>query len=241
MSSFVLKEPHGVVVGCYAPETEEAALAELDKLLPEERALAESLGVARRLGFALGRRAIHRALKELGVDSDGPILSAARGAPRLPDSVLGSISHKEMRLRDEPEVVAVAIASLPEPGLVGVGVDVEAIHPARPKVTRLVLSPKERELIADVPEAERWAVVVSKFSIKESIYKALAPTLDRFIGFEEATVALEAPVTWTEAGVDVGVEMELKKGEAFDIEARLSLSPWPDAILTTVRARQPSS
>ena len=66
------------------------------------------------------------------------------------------------------------------------------------------------------PEA-RWRAVVMRFSIKESMYKAVDPFVQRYVGFHEAEVELGPPprahfqlargegpfaveATWTETG-----------------------------------------
>jgi hypothetical protein len=67
---------------------------------------------------------------------------------------------------------------------------------------RLMATPEELAAVAAIPEAEgadalgsrRWVDTVVRFSLKEAVYKALAPTLQRMIGFEEAA-AWPAPAS----------------------------------------------
>jgi 4'-phosphopantetheinyl transferase EntD len=93
----------------------------------------------------------------------------------------------------------------------------------------MVLTPSEVEVVEALPEARRWTATLLRFSIKEAIYKALAPRLQRYIDFQEAEVT---PATDGRASV----RLLLKEGPLpADIEARYS---WLEAaVLSTVRAR----
>ena len=70
-----------------------AELGKLSELLPEERAFAEGLAPLRRTAWVGGRIALRRAFHELGVVLPA-VLPDERGAPRLPRTLRGSISHK---------------------------------------------------------------------------------------------------------------------------------------------------
>lgn len=179
--------PHGRCVGLRIPDAlDEAALS---ALAPEERAHLAGLGPRRRRTFWGGRRALRRALLELGADTDragAAIAADDRGAPLAPDGFCGSISHKDD--------VAVALAAPEEPG-VRIGVDVEVPSPARLRIERLVLTDAERAALdREAREGgplslegapERWPMLVLRFSLKEALYKALDPFVRRWVGFKE--------------------------------------------------------
>lgn len=153
-------------------------------LRAEERALAAPWGELRARTFAAGRIALRAALREIGVDVEGPILKTARGAPLLPRHVRASVSHK-----DE---LAIAIASLDDGSGAHVGVDVELFEEARVRaggkridVSRHVLTSHECDELAGLPEDDRHRALLTRFSLKESLYKALDPFVQRYVGFLE--------------------------------------------------------
>jgi len=59
-------------------------------------------------------------------------------------------------------------------------------------IAKKVLTPEElSENQAIQDEARQWIDVLMRFSIKESIYKALDPFVKRYVGFDEAHVRPE--------------------------------------------------
>ncbi|GIW70755.1 MAG: hypothetical protein KatS3mg102_0297 [Planctomycetota bacterium] len=211
---------HGVCAGVRLPgggaEVPPAVLARLE---PAERAAALALGPARRAGWVGGRLAMAAALGHLGVPRQA-VGSTARGAPALPPGVVGSISHKER--------LAVALAARAAGGW-RLGVDVEALAPPRPAVARRVLTERERAGLAGLGAAQAWEATVLRFALKEALYKALDPFVERFVGFQEAEVELRP-----EGGAVV--RLWLARGEGpFEVEGR-----WyrlQGHLLATVRVR----
>lgn len=162
--------------------------------------------------------AAHGAIQGLG----GPftaIPSDPRGAPLAPEGISLSITHKKH--------MAIAIAARSQLGVLGV--DLEELEPEREGIARRILRPEEQERIEQLPPDRRWTAIVLRFSIKEAIYKALAPKLQRYIGFEEASVALHTDGYGR-------VTLHLESGPTPEhIEARFS---WMErAVLSTVRVR----
>lgn len=162
--------------------------------------------------------AAHGAIQGLG----GPftaISSDARGAPLAPEGISLSITHKKH--------MAIAIAARSQLGVLGV--DLEELEPEREGIARKILRPEELERIEKLPPDRRWTAIVLRFSIKEAIYKALAPKLQRYIGFDEASVALH-----TEGFAHVTLHLESGPTPEH-IEARFS---WMErAVLSTVRVQ----
>lgn len=115
-----------------------------------------------------------------------------RGAPQWPKGFTGSISHS-------PTLAVASLAPLSRYG--GIGIDAERVM-SEDKAQRLrsqILHP-----------AETWVKtpldLTLVFSFKESIYKALHPTLQRFIGFQEVEIlppvllnAFTFQLTWSPA------------------------------------------
>lgn len=211
--------PHGVIAGVPLPGDGSDVPAEvLERLHPDERAAAETFRGFRRTSFVGGRLAARGALHGLG-RTKGPVLSDGRGAPLAPSGISVSITHKSH--------FAVAIAARSELGTLGI--DLEDLAPERPGIAQRVLRPEEQEAVEALAADRRWTATVVRFSIKEAIYKALAPRLKRYIGFAEASV---------DPGVDglAQVTLHLESGPApVSLEARYT---WLDqAVLATVRAR----
>jgi 4'-phosphopantetheinyl transferase EntD len=200
------------------PTPVEVSSAVLSRLHPEEQAAAQQLKGYRKIEYVGGRLAARAALAQLE-ERPAPVLQDPRGAPTAGPKVSLSISHKR--------TLVVALAARSAFG--AVGVDLEDLQPPRPGIERMVLTPSELEVVEAMPESRRWTATLLRFSIKEAIYKALAPRLQRYIDFQEAEVTPATDGTAT-------VRLLLKEGPLpADIEARYS---WLEAaVLSTVRAR----
>jgi len=170
---------HGVVIGVSLPqEREPIPDAILQQLHPEERAYAQDLQGHRQRHWVGGRLAAQIAFTILGAGSP-PVLTDPWGAPTCRSGLNISITHKRH--------MAVALVAREEHGCIGV--DLEDLSPARPRVAERVLRPEALEAIQQLPEERRWTGILLRFSIKEAIYKALAPKLRRYIDFSEASVS----------------------------------------------------
>lgn len=170
--------PLGVLSAVHLPDgPDPVPEAQLSRLHPAEAEFSRSLRGYRQVQFVGGRLALRSACEQVGV-RPGPILSDDRGAPSLPSGLVGSVSHKR--------TIAVGMVAHPRDGTLGV--DVEEYEPARLGIGRRVLTPTEQEDIAALPDPRRWMATLMRFSIKESIYKALDPYVRRYVGFHEAEV-----------------------------------------------------
>jgi len=149
-------------------------------LFHEEMALLERAAEARRAEFAAARHCARQALRRLGL-TDVPILRGPKREPVWPAGIVGSITHcKGYR------AAAVARAS----DVLTLGIDAEP-HAALPKgIDRRVLDDRERAWIAEAPADTYWDRLI--FSAKESVYKAWFPLAQGWLGFEEATIAIDA-------------------------------------------------
>lgn len=151
-------------------------------LLPSSEVdYSKRFGEARRLSWLTGRVALHLAIDAVGGDSLAACLRAATGGPDVPAGVSASISHK----RD----VAVAIATR-TPGS-SVGIDVESIKsPCGARFARRVLTELEWCEVQNLRGSSLASEVLTRFSIKEALFKALHPSLLRPIGLDEVEVSL---------------------------------------------------
>lgn len=211
--------PHGVLVAVPMPDTPEPVpVPVLNQLADAERVHALGLGGFRQVHFVGGRTALRAARRALGAPL-GPVLPDPRGTPQMPKGFVGSISHK----RD----LAVALVARDHGWTIGV--DLEDYGPARPRIAEKVLRPAEIAAIEELPDDRRWIATVLRFSIKESIYKALDPWVRRYVDFQEAEVTPDL------AG-RAAVTLHLTQGEGpFEVEARYVW--WEGRILTSVRLR----
>ena len=219
----VLKEghPYGLLVGFALPGNPDAVPEEvLERLHPAEREEALRQRGYRQPEWVGGRLAANAAIRLLGLQP-GPVLSDARGAPLPPPGVRLSISHKRS--------LVVALAARAENG--DIGVDLEDLSPARPDVASAVLTGAEQLEVGALPEDRRWTAILLRFSLKEAIYKAVAPRVQRMIGFEEADVALHP-----DGSADLKLRLRPEEPSP-RLEGRYT---WMNSqVLTMVRARWP--
>jgi 4'-phosphopantetheinyl transferase EntD len=153
-------------------------------LFPEEVAAIASSVDKRRREFATVRWCARTALAELGVQP-APLVPGERGAPDWPEGVVGSMTHCE-GLR------AAAVARRRD--VVTLGIDAEPDAALPDGVLRIVALPGELEALPDGGTVS-WDRLL--FCVKEAVYKAWFPLARRFLGFHEATVAIDESGTFT--------------------------------------------
>ena len=112
-----------------------------------------------------------------------PILTNEFGAPLLPDTVSGSVSHKGY--------LAVGITTVGTEWRVGV--DIEKCHnKACDRLYQRILTTSEQSRVGRLvnvnitPEEE----VMLLFSFKEAVYKAIHPSVRRPVGFQEVSITV---------------------------------------------------
>lgn len=203
--AFAETTPFGELVGIHLPPgLADSAEGALTRLHPEEREIALAFGGRRRIEFCGGRLALRLARERLGFGS-GPVPRGERGEPLLPTGLTASVSHKRR--------LAAALVAHADAGTVGL--DLEELAPARMSIAGRVLLPEEERALKALPEAERWEALAARFAIKEAVYKAIHPHVNRYVRFSEAQVLLET-------GAAPRVALCLEGGEGpFDLEARL--------------------
>ncbi|MGL5909828.1 MAG: 4'-phosphopantetheinyl transferase family protein [Phycicoccus sp.] len=163
-----------------ATSTDDAAL------LPEERGVIVGAGPDRVTQFATGRHCARLALAHLGADGSSPLLPDARGAPRWPAGITGSITHT-------PGWTGALVARTGRRGVAAVGLDAERAAPLPAGVLDVVASPAERERLArltDDDPSRPWDVLL--FSAKEAAYKAWYPLAGTVLAHDAVAVDLRA-------------------------------------------------
>ncbi len=152
------------------------------QLFPEEERILGQAVEKRRREFTTARVCAREALAELGFRAI-PILAGQRGEPLWPDGIVGSITHCD-------GYRACAVARSSEIVTIGIDAETNAALPEGllPDIARPEELPLLRRLARDSPQVH-WDRLL--FSAKESVYKAWFPLAKRWLGFEEATIAIE--------------------------------------------------
>ena len=156
----------------------------------------ESYHPKRKNEFLLGRACASKA-HELQVGAPLLILAVAEDrSPVWPSEIIGSITHCE-------SWVGAAVSE--KKTLLGVGIDFEKMGRAKMEIGRYIKTPQD---LSDHPMLSNEELITVIFSIKESLYKALYPTVKVFFGFDSAAVK----------------EVDVKNG-TFKIELLKKISP----------------
>lgn len=127
-----------------------------------------------------GRLAARYALLEEGLPV-GPLRIGPDRAPMWPAGVVGSITHSD-------RYAAACAAS--SASLRGIGIDIEhsLSMDMLASVEELALSAEEIKLIRHEKSCPYPLLLATAFSAKESIYKAVFPTIRRYFGFEAIAI-----------------------------------------------------
>lgn len=167
------------------------ALVADGRLHRDEAALVATMPPARRATFVAGRLAMRAAMAvHTPHEAHAPILRTDRGAPMLPHAVTGSVSHKH----DAALALMLPRHAMPLGTITLVGVDLEhrptERDVTRPSIARRILTAHELDALATFnadPLAQRERVILS-FAIKEAVYKAIDPTVQRYVHFTEVAL-----------------------------------------------------
>jgi enterobactin synthetase component D len=188
---------HGIVAAVHLPH-EPGPIPEdaWDRLHPREAEYARALSGLRQISYVGGRLALRLATQQLGVVPSA-MLSQDSGAPQLPSGLVGSLSHKRE--------IAIAMVSLDHGATIGV--DLEDYGPPRSHIAPRVLTPAELAAIENLSEPRRWMSVLLRFSLKESIYKAIHPWVQRYVSFHEAEVTPDP-----DGGAEITLKLEGNEG-----------------------------
>lgn len=156
---------------------------EVADLHPEEAAIVGRAVEKRRREFATGRQCAKQALRGIGLPA-APIGSGERGQPLWPAAVVGSITHCD-------GYRAAAVAR--ETELLSIGIDAEPNAPLPDGLLENIARPEERPRLSALTTKNptvHWDRLL--FSAKESVYKAWFPLAEAWLGFEDASLELDA-------------------------------------------------
>ena len=166
-----------------APSSEAMLLAVdktyLDLLPAAEKALVANAAPIRQIQFASGRVAARDALRKLG-ESVVTLQIGSMREPLWPEGIVGTITHT-----NRWALAWVARQS----HHVGLGVDLEHATQLPDRAWSMILSEAEQRWTKSCTDRQLAATVL--FSVKESIYKAVFPTVRRFVDFDEIELAFD--------------------------------------------------
>jgi 4'-phosphopantetheinyl transferase EntD len=169
------------------------------ELHEQEQALVAHAVQSRRQEFSSARRLARNLLLQLGM-SDLPLLANQDRSPAWPTGILGSLSHSR-------KWCAAAICPTDQ-NLLGVGVDIEDRHTLRLDLFPEILTSAELKRMHDhLPAEQHPEFVLSTFSIKEALYKAMWPLGNVGLGFH----ALELDFGYNFARPDILPLPDLKR------------------------------
>ena len=152
------------------------------RLHPDEFRQIERAVPKRRHEFAAGRLLARNLLARAGHPLDALISDNDR-VPRWPDAVTGSITHCDT-------LCAVALTN--DPGILGLGIDVEPAVSLNPALLPQVLRASEIARLDDVSPALRPLAGMLAFCAKEAVYKAVYPRRRRFLEFHDVELQWHA-------------------------------------------------
>lgn len=137
---------------------------------------AESQGIGhwvmkRQLEYSTGRHLVHLAMQALG-ETPVSILRREDRSPVWPSHLIGSIAHCED--------VAIAVVACSR-RCKGIGVDIESRGRIGPELFDTLFTVPEQRAIRDGSSATEL------FCAKEALYKAVHPTVMKFINFTDVT------------------------------------------------------
>jgi 4'-phosphopantetheinyl transferase EntD len=172
----VLDDPRVVVA-----ETDPRQVPPGVGLFVEEAALVEKAVLTRRQQFTAGRQLARQAWQRLG-QAPVALVNDAQRVPIWPHGIVGTITHTH---------VWCAAAVAREADVMGVGADVELATPLELALWERICRPEERAFLRTLPEPLPGVLAKAVFSAKESIYKALYPSVRVFLDFQSMHIALE--------------------------------------------------
>jgi 4'-phosphopantetheinyl transferase EntD len=177
----------------------------------EETVLSPRAVEQRRVLFALGRAAARDALAEFGIEGVG-IGRGDNGEPLWPAGIVGAISHAGD--------TAMAIVGR-QTDYAGLGLDVEEFQRGlTPRAARLICRPAEMDWVDHGAATER---LISLFSAKEAVFKALFPIEKVWLGFADAELTWDAARGVFRARLIKAAGMHYPEG--FTLEVRSTVTP----------------
>ncbi|MAZ45147.1 MAG: hypothetical protein CMD74_00390 [Gammaproteobacteria bacterium] len=146
------------------------------ELTDKEFSLIEDSSVERQIEFSTGRWLAKIAVnKHCGAKLE--LLADSENRPIWPTGLFGSISHTKP---------LVLVGVLDRDDSTTIGIDIEQANRVKQRLFKKLFTRKE--VIEHEQSLSDWAGVI--FSAKESVFKALNPLTDNYLGFLEVEISL---------------------------------------------------
>lgn len=157
-----------------------AELAPAATLLPaEEQAIVKAVP-RRRAQYAATRLLARHVFRQCGLP-EFPVLNRKDRSPIWPAGYVGSITHTDAWC---------GVALAPEHELAGVGIDAEEAKELDEAIVTRILTERERTELERL-QCREGQLATLWFSGKESVYKAIFPTVQRYVEFSEVELDLD--------------------------------------------------
>lgn len=170
-----------------------------EKISLQELEIAETFGSQKRQKeFLFGRMAAHQALSHLSEKfQECSIRKGEQGQPLWPENSIGSITHSD--------TWAIAAAAQPN-GIKTIGIDLQSFkRPLRYDISKYVCQESET-LWAKEIESKSHERIISIFSAKESIYKAIFPLHQHRLRFKDIALSWKDELQGFSALIAAGSE-----------------------------------
>ena len=161
------------------------AVSSVAGLMTEELPGTDKMVEKRLLEFTHGRNCARVVLNMCGL-GDVAVPRGNSREPVWPRGIVGSISHTGS--------LAAAVAAKSD-DLAGIGLDIESAAPLSDDIVEMICR-QDENVGSDGVHAKLL------FSIKESIYKCIYPTVGAYVDFKEVKVSLEAEASTFTASTD---------------------------------------
>ncbi|MFD4262659.1 4'-phosphopantetheinyl transferase [Streptomyces sp. NPDC058534] len=151
-------------------------------LFPEEAAVVRNAVDSRRREFTTVRMCARRAVADLGL-APVPVLPGVGGAPRWPETVVGSLTHCS-------GYRAAVLGRSTDFAMIGIDAEPHAPLPEGIlDATALATERRHLRLLAAADPGVHWDRLL--FCMKEAVFKAWYPFTGRALDFEDADITID--------------------------------------------------
>lgn len=147
-------------------------------LHPDEAKIISTASVKRKLEFSTARWCAKQALASEGIQ-DFPILSGENREPVWPKGFIGSISH----CKDQCSAVIAKKSDINS-----IGFDVEKLKKLKTDIAKAICTDAERDWLSKQSKHFYDNLVLTIFSLKESVYKCVFQHQQVQLGFKDCSI-----------------------------------------------------
>lgn len=171
-------------------------------LKPDEYKIVLSASNKRKFEFSTGRWCAKQALASEGIHNIS-ILTGENREPIWPDDFTGSISH----CKDQCGAVITKTTSIKS-----IGFDVENIKKLKNDIAKAICTDKEKNWLHQQSNHAYDTLVLTIFSLKESVYKCVYQHQQVKLGFKDCSIIADhatnsASIVFDNAAIDPGINL----------------------------------